>query len=134
MKTLEQLWIENGEKPIKIRHLDWKNVKSWQISWIKILGRLDGGDFLGYNSKEQATFIGQHNKYYVIYENQDIQKSEEELVPHWHAIIKSRHFNRMVLSDCLFNSLEDAKYLYSEDDVIRLATEYPPIMLPKKKD
>ncbi len=59
-----------------------------------------------------------------------IVKPEPKLVPHWPAVL--RHSNdQPVLSVWLFTSIEDAHKIHPT--MIRLATEYPPIMLEVKE-
>jgi hypothetical protein len=55
---------------------------------------------------------------------------EPELVPHWPAVIKEEY--SYWISDNLFASLEEAKERYEDygSKAIRLATEYPAILLP----
>jgi hypothetical protein len=49
------------------------------------------------------------------------------LVPHWPAICKYKDSGNMYLADSLFPNLAEAKGVHSS--AVRLATEYPPIML-----
>jgi hypothetical protein len=55
---------------------------------------------------------------------------EPELVPHWPAVIKEE--SSYWISDTLFSSLEEAKERFEDygSRVVRLAKEYPAILLP----
>jgi hypothetical protein len=55
---------------------------------------------------------------------------EPELVPHWPAVIKEEY--SYWISDNLFASLEEAKERFEDygSRVVRLAKEYPAILLP----
>lgn len=54
------------------------------------------------------------------------------LRPHWSALIRCRGVNPPVMGDTLFATEDEARAHYTSMDVttIRLATEYPPVMLP----
>lgn len=63
----------------------------------------------------------------------DYRIAPPALRPHWPAVIHMPKMNRYIISDRLYACVEDANV--AEHDTlhtgsIRLATEYPPVMLP----
>lgn len=54
------------------------------------------------------------------------------LRPHWPALLECRGIDYQVVGDTLFATEADARKYYNPPSVkvIRLATEYPPVMLP----
>jgi len=60
----------------------------------------------------------------------DVWTEPEELVPHYPAVLE--HESQFVVSNAVFETIEEAKESYG-DDFIRIATEYPPIMLRRRK-
>lgn len=55
-----------------------------------------------------------------------VAPTRDHKVPHWPAVVRLK--DGTTLSDCLFASEDDAREMCGEG-VVRLATEYPPIML-----
>jgi hypothetical protein len=63
-----------------------------------------------------------------------VKPKEVKLIPHWPAIINSGQTTRITQS--VYSSIEEAKRIIPSSlvqRVLRLATEYPPIMLPEKE-
>lgn len=59
-----------------------------------------------------------------------IKKEEPKLVAHYPALIGGS--DGIYIADYIYPTFEAAKKMYSR--AIRLATEYPPIMLPEKQE
>lgn len=63
-----------------------------------------------------------------------VKPKEIKLIPHWPAIINSGPTARITQN--VYSSIEEAKRTIHPEfgrQLLRLATEYPPIMLPEKE-
>jgi hypothetical protein len=68
---------------------------------------------------------GRYSKFRLVEE-------EEEQVPHWHAVVQTDPTSLYLMTSNLFTDADES-IEYWGDQFIRLATEYPPIMLPRRK-
>lgn len=86
------------------------------------------GRYIGFKEDGQVTTFYSNTKarYY---------KPEPELVEHWPAVIKNKYTKGSPKPGALFRSEEDADTYYHGTDfgLVKLATEYPPIMLEIKE-
>lgn len=122
-KTLRQLWDENPT-PFKVLNSTWypTTLSRLKPSWFKILGKTERDAFVGYyddGTCDQWYDEGPCRGKWELY------KEPKEKVPHYLAVCKASGRLTYWLSDNLYTE----KSKPTNDHFVRLATEYPPIML-----
>lgn len=121
MKSLKQLWSQRGDKTeIKVTPKGASKNYFFVLIGITPRDKAVGWDQTGFADTWAAN-----------YENWEIYQEPEELVDHWNVILKCSDGSFFLNGD-LYSSLDDARGKYLSE-VVRLATEYPPIKLPRKK-
>lgn len=128
MKTLTELWKENGEKlGLKVRQVRWDNG-----AYFVILGpNASGSSMVGYRSIDDKS-----DAYLADYRAWELYVEPEELVDHWPAVFEGAVEKKYMVSEYMFQSVDEARAFYGargHDIFIRLATELPPIKLPRRK-
>ena len=116
-KTLQDLWLENGEKPIDVEiefptfnlyHVAAITPKGKFVSWL-----MSGGE---------VTLLPKDLRC-------KLHKPEPVLVAHYQAVCMM-HDGQRYITQNVFRSVEEAKS--KNVNALRLATELPPIMLEVK--
>ncbi len=115
MKSLNELWEENGCKPIKVVRENW-----FHDSYFFVKEKTPFGDFIGYNGSGRGivyeVYCLEDDKRFKLYE----EKTEEKIF--YKAIGCTGELYRE--SDHLFEDEESAKRLLGKEFVC-LLTEYP---------
>lgn len=126
LKTLDQLWQENGCKPgLKVKHDFIPDSYPIKVKCFTVMGKAPNG-YYGFSDEGYPCGPNAQNADKKIWQ---LYSEPEELVDHWPAIIKFQDGSRT--TNGLYESLSEAVDTF-DWKVIRLATELPPIKLPRR--
>ena len=112
-RTLEEIWKENGEKAIDVDIHSWSYCNPFHVA-----AKTPKGYFIGWDVEGDQTFL-EYNRIATLH------VPPKKKVAHWLAICSNDHGTW--IDHFLFKNFDEAKK--ENPQAVRLATEYPAIML-----
>lgn len=123
LKTLRELWEQNGCKPFVAISNSGERFHCTGIAPSDFAVGWDSHSFVNVNVGHSADAL-----------LWSLHKPEPKLVPHWPAITTTASEDGRALTTTLYVSEHHFERSYVGDrEFIRLATELPPILLPEEK-
>ncbi|MCK5127805.1 MAG: hypothetical protein KAR42_16230 [candidate division Zixibacteria bacterium] len=119
MKTLKEIWEENGKVPIRIVHPNFS--LNCRVVLCQVLGNVAA--IVSFSLSEQSGGFSVHDDDELC----ELYQEPKKTAKMWPALCQSNGV--FYISDALYKNEDDAANALSYNLLIRLATEYPPILV-----